>query len=211
MLAGGQRAPKISLGRVKLHLGVPGKPDTAFGAQHGDPVQDSPWEGSHNLTPQDHRLQGFRTHLNAHQEAGGQVLGGQTLRVQPRHQGVPYLQRKNNEGGEEQEHRVRRDAIEASVTTDQRTGQHQRGGQHRHPQFSRCTRGPRHAARRTRLHIAYRLHNDVTYDHTIPIVAVVVFVLTLTHRCNAVRGHRTGSDNSGAEDYPRRKTKKKRR
>ena len=32
---------------------------------------------------------------------------------------------------------------------------------------------------------------------------VVVVVLTYTHRYNAVRGHRTGSDNSGAEDYPR--------
>ena len=29
-------------------------------------------------------------------------------------------------------------------------------------------------------------------------------VLTLTHRYNAVRGHRTGSDNSGAEDYLRK-------
>ena len=36
----------------------------------------------------------------------------------------------------------------------------------------------------------------------------VVVVLTLTHRYNAVRGHRTGSNNSGAEDYLRRKTKK---
>ena len=49
----------------------------------------------------------------------------------------------------------------------------------------------------------------MTYDHTIPIVAVVVFVLTLTHRCNAVRGHRTGSDNSVAEDYLRKKTNKR--
>ena len=31
-------------------------------------------------------------------------------------------------------------------------------------------------------------------------------VLSLTHRCNAVRGHRTGSGNSGAEDYLRSKT-----
>ena len=34
---------------------------------------------------------------------------------------------------------------------------------------------------------------------------VVVVALTLTHRYNAVRGHRTGSHNSGAEDYLRRK------
>ena len=40
---------------------------------------------------------------------------------------------------------------------------------------------------------------------------VVVVVLRLTHRCNAVRGHRTGSNNSGAEDYLRRKTNKNRR
>ena len=35
--------------------------------------------------------------------------------------------------------------------------------------------------------------------------AVVVY-LTSTHRYNAVRGHRTGSSNSGAEDYLRRET-----
>ena len=34
-------------------------------------------------------------------------------------------------------------------------------------------------------------------------------VLTLTHRYNVVRGHRTGSNNSGAEDYLRRKHNKK--
>ena len=33
--------------------------------------------------------------------------------------------------------------------------------------------------------------------------------LALTHRCNAVRGHRTGSSNSGAENYLRRETNKK--
>ena len=127
------------------------------GAQHGDPVKGSPWEGGDTPTPQDHRLHGFRTHRNAHQEAGEQTLGGRALRVQPRHQGVPYVQRKNKQGVGEQERRVHRDAIEASVTTDQRAGQQQRDGQHRHPQFSPCKRGPRHAARRARLHIAYRL------------------------------------------------------
>ena len=39
----------------------------------------------------------------------------------------------------------------------------------------------------------------------VPRTAVVV-VHTLTHRHNTVRGHRTGSNNSGAEDYLRRKT-----
>ena len=34
-------------------------------------------------------------------------------------------------------------------------------------------------------------------------------VPTLTHRYNAVRGHRSGSNNSGAEDYLRRKTSQK--
>ena len=34
---------------------------------------------------------------------------------------------------------------------------------------------------------------------------VVVVVLTLTRRYNAVRGHRTGSNNSGVEDYLTRK------
>ena len=37
-----------------------------------------------------------------------------------------------------------------------------------------------------------------------PTVVVVVVVLRLRHRYNAVRGHRTGSSNSGAEDYLRR-------
>ena len=37
----------------------------------------------------------------------------------------------------------------------------------------------------------------------------VVVVLTVTHGYNAVRGHRTGSNNSGAEDYLRRKENKK--
>ena len=42
-------------------------------------------------------------------------------------------------------------------------------------------------------------------------VVVVVVVLTLTHCYNAVRGHRTGSNNSRAEDHltSRRKTNKK--
>ena len=40
---------------------------------------------------------------------------------------------------------------------------------------------------------------------------IVVVVLTLTHGYNAVRGHRTGSNNSGAENYLRRKTNKNRR
>ena len=41
-------------------------------------------------------------------------------------------------------------------------------------------------------------------------VVVVAVVLTLTHHgYNAVRGHRTGSNNSGAEDDLRRKTNKK--
>ena len=35
-----------------------------------------------------------------------------------------------------------------------------------------------------------------------------VVVLTLTHRYNAVRGHRTGSNNSGAEDYLKREENK---
>ena len=38
------------------------------------------------------------------------------------------------------------------------------------------------------------------------VVVVVVVVLALIHRYNAVRGHRTGSNNSGAEDDLRRKT-----
>ena len=37
------------------------------------------------------------------------------------------------------------------------------------------------------------------------VVVVVVVVLTLTHRHNAVRGHRTGSNSSGVEHYLMRK------
>ena len=40
---------------------------------------------------------------------------------------------------------------------------------------------------------------------------VVVVVLTLSHRYNAVRGHRARSNNSVVEDYLRRKTNKNRR
>ena len=36
-----------------------------------------------------------------------------------------------------------------------------------------------------------------------------IVVLTLSHGYNAVRGRRTGSNKSGAEDYLRRKTNKK--
>ena len=96
--------------------------DTAFGAQHGDPVRGSPWEGGDTATSLDRRLQDFCTHPNAHQEAGGQVLEGKALRVQPRHHGVTYLQRKNKQVGGEQERRVHRNAIEGSVATDQRAG-----------------------------------------------------------------------------------------
>ena len=42
-------------------------------------------------------------------------------------------------------------------------------------------------------------------------VIAVVVVLALTHGYNAVRGHRTGSNNAGAEDYLRRKTTKNRK
>ena len=39
--------------------------------------------------------------------------------------------------------------------------------------------------------------------------AVVLTTAVVTHRYNiAVRGHRTGSNNSGAEDYLRRNTNK---
>ena len=40
--------------------------------------------------------------------------------------------------------------------------------------------------------------------YALPLVVVVVVVLTLTRRYNAVRGHRTGSNNSGAENYLRK-------
>ena len=40
---------------------------------------------------------------------------------------------------------------------------------------------------------------------------LLLLFLHLTNRCNAVRGHRTGSNNSRAEDYLRRKIYKNRR
>ena len=40
-------------------------------------------------------------------------------------------------------------------------------------------------------------------------VTIIIVVLTLTHRRNAVRGHRTGFNNSGVEHYLRRKNKTK--
>ena len=42
----------------------------------------------------------------------------------------------------------------------------------------------------------------------IAVLHYIMIVLTLSHRYNAVRGHRTGSNNSGAEDYLRRITNK---
>ena len=43
-------------------------------------------------------------------------------------------------------------------------------------------------------------------DRFFPVLIVVVLILT--HLLNAVSSHRTGSNNSGAEDYLRRKTNK---
>ena len=40
---------------------------------------------------------------------------------------------------------------------------------------------------------------DIHRPSYMVVVIVVVVVLTLTHGYNAVRGHRTGSNNSGAE------------
>ena len=60
----------------------------------------------------------------------------------------------------------------------------------------------------------YSPRNATLLDHNVAVDAVstfiIVVVLTLTHRYNAVRGHRPGSNNSGAEDYLRRKTNKNR-
>ena len=47
-------------------------------------------------------------------------------------------------------------------------------------------------------HFAALLHEQVNQCFTCYVVVVVV--LTLTHGYNAVRGHRTGPNNSGAED-----------
>ena len=48
-----------------------------------------------------------------------------------------------------------------------------------------------------------------THSAASRVVVVVVVVVTLSHGYNAVRGHRTCSNNSGAEGYLRRKTNKK--
>ena len=58
------------------------------------------------------------------------------------------------------------------------------------------------------VHDMYLILVYILYVEVVVVVVVVVVVLTLTHRHNAVRGHRTGSNNSGAENYLRRKTKK---
>ena len=50
-----------------------------------------------------------------------------------------------------------------------------------------------------------------TATRNVVVLVVVVVVRTLTHRYIAVRGHRTGSTNSGVEDYLTRKTNKNRR
>ena len=57
----------------------------------------------------------------------------------------------------------------------------------------------------TLLYSVMTTEHNTWYDDMI----VVFVVLTLSHGYNAVRGHRTGSNNSGAEDYLRRKTNKK--
>ena len=58
----------------------------------------------------------------------------------------------------------------------------------------------------------YHKYNTLWYDTTaVYRKQLLVVVLTLTHRHNEVRGHRTGSNNSGAEDYLRRKINKNRR
>ena len=58
----------------------------------------------------------------------------------------------------------------------------------------------------------HTIRNPVTYryikrddicTYTIFDVLVVVLALTAHHYNNAVRGHRTGSNNSRAENYPR--------
>ena len=50
--------------------------------------------------------------------------------------------------------------------------------------------------------VASPCHRGIMFGHCF------VVVPTLPHRYNAVRGHRTGPDNSGAGDYLRRKTNK---
>ena len=52
-------------------------------------------------------------------------------------------------------------------------------------------------------------NDESSYKHAYINSEIVVDVITLTHRYNAVLGHRTGSNNSGAEYYLRRKTKNK--
>ena len=50
--------------------------------------------------------------------------------------------------------------------------------------------------------------NKIKRQH---VILFLFLFITLTHRCNAVRGHRTGSNNSRVEDYLRSKTNKNRR
>ena len=57
--------------------------------------------------------------------------------------------------------------------------------------------------------LGFDLARQPVSRHVVVVVVVVVVVFTLTHGYNAVRRHRTGSNNSGAEDYLRRENKQK--
>ena len=84
MSTGGRRGPKIRWGELMFTAAYLANRTPHLALNMGTPHKDVDGKEA-TLQPQDSRLQGFRTHRKAHQEAGGQGMGGQALRVQPRH------------------------------------------------------------------------------------------------------------------------------
>lgn len=89
----GKRDPKNNF-ETSVFVGVPDEPDIALGAQPGDHVQGSSWEGRDT------------THLRAISSRGSftskrtprrweQAMGGQALRAQPRRRDLPYPECNN--------------------------------------------------------------------------------------------------------------------
>ena len=72
----------------------------------------------------------------------------------------------------------------------------------------RCTPRLAYTSRLVVQSSIYGSYSSTNCRRRSPSSLVVVVVLTLTHRCNALRGHSTCSKNYGVEDYLRRKAYK---
>lgn len=177
MSTGGQRAHEIPLTRVNVQRDVPDKQDIALAAQHRDLKQGNSWEGGNTATPRDHRLQGFRFHRDAGQEAGqdGSWEGrlckyNQDTKVYLIYHATTH---KVVECGYSLFIEVPSKVLPAPINGANSIHEM---GEGRHHVFWRRTRGRRHTARRMRLHIAHRLYQrrDVRPYHP--------------HRCTARPG-----------------------